>query len=254
MPLAREPLEDVGRPVLRAVVGRDHEVGARVQVKREPRLDDVGLVSREQCHDERHRRGSLRRPARRASSAATRCSARTMPSILDEHARPRPRRPPRRRRPGRRTRAAAPDPAGGTCRPAGGGREARRAAACRRRACRPQGRARASRRARPREPRSCETSARPAASSRLRVDRAMDLSVPTNRSPIASPLPAADCQASHCAPSLASLLDRPEREVEHLDRVPARAAAPAPARIALWLPRSISTSGSARCATFWCAW
>ena len=41
MALARVPLEHLGRPVLRVVVGRDHEVRARVQVELEPRLDDV---------------------------------------------------------------------------------------------------------------------------------------------------------------------------------------------------------------------
>ena len=81
VPLTCVALEHVRRPVLRAVVGRDDEIGARVQVKREPGLDDIRLVAREECHDERHRRGSVRRRARRASSAATRCSALTMPSI-----------------------------------------------------------------------------------------------------------------------------------------------------------------------------
>ena len=63
-------LEHLGRAVLRAVVGRDHDVGAGVQVEREPRFDDVDLVPREQRHDERHRRASLRaiRPALRSSA------------------------------------------------------------------------------------------------------------------------------------------------------------------------------------------
>ena len=81
VPFTCVALENVRRPVLRAVVGRDDEIGARVQVKREPGVDDIRLVAREECHDERHRRGSVRRRARRASSASTRCSARTMPSI-----------------------------------------------------------------------------------------------------------------------------------------------------------------------------
>ena len=56
---ARVALEHLRRPVLRAVVGRDHEVGARVQVEGEPRLDHVRLVAGEQRHDELHRRASL---------------------------------------------------------------------------------------------------------------------------------------------------------------------------------------------------
>jgi hypothetical protein len=79
--LARVSLENVRRPVDRVVVGRDDEVRARVQVEGEPLLDDVGLVAREECHDEGHRGRSVRRPERRSSSAATRASARTMPSI-----------------------------------------------------------------------------------------------------------------------------------------------------------------------------
>ena len=55
MALARVGLEDAGRAVLRRVVGGDDEVGAGVQVEREPRLDDVGLVAREQGHDDLHR-------------------------------------------------------------------------------------------------------------------------------------------------------------------------------------------------------
>ena len=59
MTFARVPLEHLARPVLRAVVGRDDEVRARVQVEREPLLDHVRLVPGEQCHDELHRRASL---------------------------------------------------------------------------------------------------------------------------------------------------------------------------------------------------
>ena len=85
MAVAGETLEHLGRAVLRAVVGRDDEVGSGVQVEREPGLDDVGLVAREECHDERHRRGSVRRLSRRGLRARrTRCSARTMPSISAE--------------------------------------------------------------------------------------------------------------------------------------------------------------------------
>ena len=47
-------LEDLGGAVLGAVVGRDDEVDARVQVIGDLRVDDVGLVAREQRHDELH--------------------------------------------------------------------------------------------------------------------------------------------------------------------------------------------------------
>ena len=61
VPLACVALEDLGRPVLRAVVGRDDEVGAGVQVEGEPGVDDVRLVAGEERHDQLHRRASLRR-------------------------------------------------------------------------------------------------------------------------------------------------------------------------------------------------
>ncbi len=49
------PLEDLRRPVVRAVVGRDHEVDPGAQVERELRIDDVRFVPREERHDEPHR-------------------------------------------------------------------------------------------------------------------------------------------------------------------------------------------------------
>ncbi len=72
MPLARVALEDLGRPVLRAVVRRDDEVDAGVQVKRDLRIDDVRLVANEERHDELHRSRRLERssvPQRELRSA-----------------------------------------------------------------------------------------------------------------------------------------------------------------------------------------
>jgi hypothetical protein len=54
VPLAGIRLEDLGRAVVRAVVDRDDEVDARVQVKREVRIEDVGLVPGQQRHDDLH--------------------------------------------------------------------------------------------------------------------------------------------------------------------------------------------------------
>ena len=75
MSLARVALEDLGRPVLRAVVGRDDEVDAGVEVERDLRVDDVGLVADEERHDELHRRRSLDTgpgdPLRRRRQAAS---------------------------------------------------------------------------------------------------------------------------------------------------------------------------------------
>ena len=48
-------LEDLGRAVLREVVGRDHEVDTRIEVEVDLRVDDVRLVPREECHHELHR-------------------------------------------------------------------------------------------------------------------------------------------------------------------------------------------------------
>ena len=52
--LARVALEDLRGRVLGAVVGRDDEVDARVQVVGDLRVDDVGLVADEERHDELH--------------------------------------------------------------------------------------------------------------------------------------------------------------------------------------------------------
>ena len=52
--VALVPLENLGRPVLRAVVRGDDEVDAGVEVVRDLRIDDVGLVADEECHDELH--------------------------------------------------------------------------------------------------------------------------------------------------------------------------------------------------------
>ena len=51
---ARVALEDLRGRVLRAVVGRDDEIDARMQVVRDLRVDDVGLVADEEGHDELH--------------------------------------------------------------------------------------------------------------------------------------------------------------------------------------------------------
>ena len=65
--VAREPLEDLGRPVARAVVGDDDVVDAEREVVREVRLDDVRLVADEEREDDPHRpRRSRRRSARSA--------------------------------------------------------------------------------------------------------------------------------------------------------------------------------------------
>ena len=47
-------LEDLGCAILRAVVGRDHEVDTRVQVERDLRIDDLRLVAGKKRHDEPH--------------------------------------------------------------------------------------------------------------------------------------------------------------------------------------------------------
>jgi hypothetical protein len=49
-------LEDLGRPVPRVVVGREHEVDARVEVVGDLGVDDVDLVANHQGLDELHRR------------------------------------------------------------------------------------------------------------------------------------------------------------------------------------------------------
>ena len=51
---ARVLLEDLDRPVLRAMIGRDHIVDARVQMERDERIDDVRLIARPQRHDQLH--------------------------------------------------------------------------------------------------------------------------------------------------------------------------------------------------------
>ena len=56
-PCALVALEDLRRPVGRCVVRRDHEVDTGVQVERDLRIDDVGLVADEQRHDEPHATG-----------------------------------------------------------------------------------------------------------------------------------------------------------------------------------------------------
>ena len=72
--LARVALEDLGRSVLGAVVGRDDEVDAGVQVERDLRVDDVRLVADEERHDELHRQASSwpRRRTRFAGPASLR--------------------------------------------------------------------------------------------------------------------------------------------------------------------------------------
>ena len=52
--VALVPLENLGRPVLRPVVRGDDEVDAGVEVVRDLRIDDVGLVADEESHDELH--------------------------------------------------------------------------------------------------------------------------------------------------------------------------------------------------------
>ena len=65
------PLEDLGRPVARRVVGRDHLVDARVKVVGHLRVHDVRLVAGEQCHHDLHER----EPASTALAASTTRSA-----------------------------------------------------------------------------------------------------------------------------------------------------------------------------------
>ena len=69
-------LEDLRRPVLGAVVRRDHEVDAGVEVEGDLRVHDVGLVADEERHHELHATAhsrlritsSLRKPSIRVSS------------------------------------------------------------------------------------------------------------------------------------------------------------------------------------------
>ena len=75
------PLENLRRPVVGRVVGRDDEVDARAQVERELRVDDVRLVPRQERHYQPHRAA----PAARTTAATTRSAARpsTSPTIAD---------------------------------------------------------------------------------------------------------------------------------------------------------------------------
>ena len=73
------PLENLGRPVARGVVRRDHEVDAGVQVVRELRVDDVRLVAREERHDELHG-ASLPRPSTTASTTRSAARPSTVPT------------------------------------------------------------------------------------------------------------------------------------------------------------------------------
>ncbi len=72
MAIARVLLEDVRRAVDRPIVGRDDEVDAGVEVEREPRVDEVGFVPRQERHDQLHRGASLRRRVRRLARTASR--------------------------------------------------------------------------------------------------------------------------------------------------------------------------------------
>ena len=141
-------------PSLRVVVRRDDEVGARVEVERDLRVDDVGLVAREHRDDEPHRRQQLLRrapqlPLRRVRPAARSIVSRRCSSVS--------------RRRCSRTTSASPSAATSTAYAASSttvGRgnverlavaqacRARRAGACRSRASRPPARARALRRRR----------------------------------------------------------------------------------------------------------
>ena len=67
------PLEDRRRVVGRGIVGRDHEVDPGVQVERDLRVDDVGLVPREERHDDLHGASS---PNMLATASTTRSAAR----------------------------------------------------------------------------------------------------------------------------------------------------------------------------------
>ena len=51
-------LENLGRPVARTVVRRDHEVDTRMQVERDLRVHDVRLVAGEDGHDDPHLRAN----------------------------------------------------------------------------------------------------------------------------------------------------------------------------------------------------
>ena len=209
---ARVPLEHLGRPVLRAVVGRDDEVGACVQVEREPGVDDVSLVAREERHDQLHRRASLRSPARGPCS-----SAEPRLERLDALARPVRRRRSQRARALGGERRVVERRRGRTResrRARNGKRElavvartsaARRADACRRRAFRPRGHARGRRRRRQPIEVARRSVPRAAASSRG-AGAASARSAGSNQPPRRLPL---------------ELCDRAEREVQDLDRVPA---------------------------------
>ena len=70
MPVARVALEDLRRPVLGAVVGRDDEVDAGVEVERDLGIHDVRLVADEERHDELHRQRHPRCRARRSPRRA----------------------------------------------------------------------------------------------------------------------------------------------------------------------------------------
>ena len=54
MSLALVPLENLRRSVLGAVVGRDDEVNACIEMKRELRIEDVRGVATEERHNELH--------------------------------------------------------------------------------------------------------------------------------------------------------------------------------------------------------
>ena len=58
MPGARIRLEDLRRAVEGLVITRNHEVDASVQVVRDLRVDDVHLVTDDECLDELHRRAA----------------------------------------------------------------------------------------------------------------------------------------------------------------------------------------------------
>ena len=57
VPLTLVGLEDLGRAVMRVVVGDDHEVDARIQVIGDLGVDDVRLIVDHECHHELHGRG-----------------------------------------------------------------------------------------------------------------------------------------------------------------------------------------------------
>ncbi len=242
-------LEDLGRAVLRGVVRRDHEVDARVEMERDLRVDDVRLVAREHREDELHRRAArfTSRPTLRYDaphrSALDRVEAAVqrvdLPLQPDEVrlARARSRRSRRRRR---RRRSAARTTAGCDRRPA-------------------------ARRTGPRRAASGGVTEARVLDERAVLDPALEGVVVDHERVVELVEPpllagamnlvvvrvAARAERRAQVRVLAvRLLEAAEREVEELDRVPARAAGRAGCRGASCAPADSVTFGSPRWIAF----